>query len=466
MATTIAVTKENLQKFEARLNRLTARKKKATRVSKICSVVGSVVFMLCFIVVTCAVMSIIMDEKELAVLNKIPVIMPLWNRFISLLPADLPMFARILAGCAAATLAPFAVNLPLSIILRIIPAKETAVGTETDLEKAKRLEDAANKANYSVGVEDLGLKIATAVIYAIGVIATPCYVTYMVEGEKIESLLKFEVIVACVFLAVLALIAFAIFSYLSGWICKVLYVHRKDKALGKALTEYVKVCEKLEKEEKARKAEEEKKRKEEERLAEEKRNKERGAELYAQATAGDEVDEDLLQQAADLGDPQACMIIGKRLMQDGASDLYTDAEQQSLMRQAAGYFKNTQDTPQGMLYWLRCRVRYEKNTKTEWQSMLRQLRNVKETGELSEEDVELCDTAIRALVQTVDKMVEQAPPKPKEPKLKRKYCRFCGNGSICTYYSTGSYISLCKYPNNPGDCAAALMEKGLAFEFE
>lgn len=466
MATKTAVTSENLHEFEGRFNRLVARKEKASRVSKVCTVVGNLIFMLCFFVVTCAVFATLMDENELEVLNKIPVIIPLWNKFTALLPADLPLFAQILAGGVAAAIIPFAVNLLLSIILRIIPVKEKSAGTETDLEKAKRMDDETHKANYGVWVEDLGAKITTAVIYAIGVIATPCYVTYMVEGEKWESLLKFEVIVACVFLAVLALIAFAIFSYLSGWICKVLYVHRKDKALGKALTEYVKVCEKLEKEEKARKAEEEKKRKEEERLAEEKRNKERGAELYAQATAGDEVDEDLLQQAADLGDPQACMIIGKRLMQDGASDLYTDAEQQSLMRQAAGYFKNTQDTPQGMLYWLRCRVRYEKNTKSEWQSMLRQLRSVKETGELSEEDVELCDAAIRALVQTVDKMVEQAPPKPKEPKLKRKYCRFCGNGSICTYYSTGSYISLCKYPNNPGDCAAALMEKGLAFEFE
>ena len=469
MATVTAVTKENLQQFENRLNRLVARKKTATRIGKTCAVVGNVVFMLCFFVVTCAVLALIMDEKELEVLNKIPLLVPLWNKFTGLLPADLSLFIQILAGCVAAAIIPFAVNLPLSIILRFIPVKEAAAGMETDLEKAKRLEAEASKANHGAWVDDLGAKIATGVLYAIGVIVVPCYVTYMVEGEKWAALLKFEVIIASLLLAGIALVGFAAFSYLSSWICKMLYFHRKDQALNKAFSDYVKVCEKLEKEEKARKEKAEKQRKETERLAEEKKRREQGAVLYAQATAGDEMDEELLQQAADLGDPQASMIIGKRLMQDGKSDLYTDAEKNALMEKAAGYFKNTTDVPEGVLYWTVCKVKYESNTKATWQFMLKRLRNLKETSKLSEEDLELCDDTIRTLVRTIDSFVENTPrepEKPREPRLKRKYCRFCGNGSICTYYSTGGYISLCKYPNNPGDCAAALMGKGLAFEFE
>ncbi len=466
MTTKTVVTKQNLHEFEERLSRLTARKAKAERVAKICTAVGNVVFTLWFFVVTCVVLGTIMDEKELAVLNQLPVIMPWWNKFVALLPADLTLYLQILAGCVAAVILPFAVNLPLSIILRVIPTKKPEENTQTELEKAKWMKAQAASGNYRVWVDKLGARLITRIIYALGVIATPCYVTYMAEGENWESLMKMEVIVGCVFLAGLALVAFGILNFLSSRMQKVFFIHRKDKSLNTALSDYVDACQEQEEEEKDRKEKEEKKRIEQERLEEERRNKEKGAELFTKATAGDEIDEDLLQEAADLGDPQACMIIGKRLMQDGSSDLYTDAEQKSLMRRAAVHFEHTQDTPQGMLYWIRCRVRYEKNTKEEWKSMLSQLRSVKTTGDLSEDDLELCDATIRALVQTVDKIVEQAPPKPKEPKLKRKYCRFCGNGSICTYYSTGSYISLCKYPNNPGDCAAALMEKGLAFEFE
>ena len=390
MAIKTVVTKENLHEFEKRLDRLVVRRKKAVRIGKTCTIVGNFLFMLCFFVVTCAALALIMSDNELEVLNQIPVLVPLWNKFTALLPADMPLILRILAGCVASALVPFAGNLLLSIILRFVPVPKTPVGTETDLEKAKRLEKEAYQANCAAGVDDFGAKIVTAVIYAIGVIAVPCYVTYKVEGEQLTALLRFEIVVGSVLLAGLALLVFAIFSYLSGWICRVLYFHRKDRSLKDAFKDYAKACEKLEKEEKARQEEEEKRRKEAERLAEEKKRKEQGAVLYAQATAGDEVDEDLLQQAADLGDPQACMIIGKRLMEKGVSDLYTDAEQQEMMKKAASYFRHTQENAQGLLYWICCRVRYENNTKVQWQGTLKQLRSVKEKGGLSEEDLDKC----------------------------------------------------------------------------
>jgi hypothetical protein len=469
MATKTTVTKENLHEFEARLNRLVARKKIATRNSKICSTIGNVAFLLCFLVVTCPALMIIMDDSEREIVKQLPLLMPLWNKFVALLPEDLPLTIQLLAGCAAATVIPFVVNLPLSIVLRFVPVKEETAAEETDLEKAKRLGELAYSANHAVWVDDIVIKIITGVIYAIGAIAIPCHTTYVLAGNEWASLLKLEIILACLLLAALLLALFALFNWLSGGLCKVLYFHRKDTSLKQAFSDYEKECKKLDDEEKKRQEEEKKQREEEERLAEEKRRKEKGAALYAQATAGDTLDEKLLKQAADMGDPQASMILGKRLMEKGNSGMYTDAEIYELMRQAAGYFENTsgpEGTPEGTLLWLCCRVKYESNTKSEWQAMLKQLRILKEHGDLSEENLELCDTTIRTVVQTIDKMAEYVPPAPREPRLKRKYCRYYGNGAICTYYSTGSYISLCKYVKDPAGCAAALMNNGLAYEYE
>lgn len=470
MANATAVTKENLHTFEARLDQLVARKKKAKRFSKICSIVGSFVCMLCFLVVTCPALMIFMDDAEKEIVNQIPFIMPVWNEFVTLLPENLPLVVQLLIGCVAATVVPFVVNLLLRIILSFVPVKVEAVPeAESDLQKAKRLEKIANEANTSFRVDDTAIRIVAGALYAIAAVAIPCYTTYVLGGKQWEALLTVEVILVSLILSAVLLAVFLLINRMSGSLCEKLYSYKKDDSLNNAFSEYKKVCKKQEEIEKERQEQERKQREEEKRLAEKKKRREKGAELYAQATAGDVLDETLLEQAAQLGDPQASMIIGKRLLEKGLSDMYTEREKKGFMRQAAGYFTNSsgpEGTPEGTLLMLCCQVQYEKNDKAGWESILNQLRYLREHETFSEDNQILCDASIRALVSTIDDMVKNAPKPPREPQLKRKYCRYYGNGAICTYYSTGSYMGLCKYPNNPGQCAAALMEKAIVYEYE
>ncbi len=72
------------------------------------------------------------------------------------------------------------------------------------------------------------------------------------------------------------------------------------------------------------------------------------------------------------------------------------------------------------------------------------------------------------LIDMVDKCEAEDRNRAKEtardPVIKRCYCRHYAAGK-CTYYSS-SYLTNCNYPNDPGQCPAALMNKLLVYEFE
>lgn len=189
--------------------------------------------------------------------------------------------------------------------------------------------------------------------------------------------------------------------------------------------------------------------------------------LYERATESDTINVELMEQAAELGDPLANLYIAKQIMEEATSGAYTANERENEMRRAADYLHVAAcaNNREAELLELACRIQFESNSLFGWKSILAKLRQLKKSTDLSSEHLELCDDLIRAVVPIIDNMEEKNTNSYRsEPKVKNTYCAFCNSG-ICTKLSTGSYLAHCDYMNDPGQCSTALMNKALRFEF-
>lgn len=199
-----------------------------------------------------------------------------------------------------------------------------------------------------------------------------------------------------------------------------------------------------------------------------KRKAEEGEKLYAKATETDEVDEELMERAAELGNPKANLYMGKKLCGEASTGMYTGKEKKDMFVEAVDYLDVAIDAEDVMVsaeaeFWsISCETMYETNTAIQWRAKLERLRALKRKG-LPTECNEVFDTLVQSIVTVIDNLDNK--PAPREPRLKRKYCAF-NNCGVCTYYSTSSYLAKCDYMNNPGDCSAALLHKGLKYEYE
>ena len=109
----------------------------------------------------------------------------------------------------------------------------------------------------------------------------------------------------------------------------------------------------------------------------------------------------------------------------------------------------------------------ESGSAAKWQGVLSQLREVRDSGLLPERFHETCIMLVRTVVDLIDASATQAPAprRSAEPVVKRCYCKFF-NAGACGWRSTSGYTSRCGYVTDPGQCATALMNHGLGFEFE
>lgn len=225
--------------------------------------------------------------------------------------------------------------------------------------------------------------------------------------------------------------------------------------------------EKREAEERRLKAERERKKKE----AEE-RNRKEGDELYCQATAEDNVDEGLIRRAADLGCRPACLYIGRQMMEEWATGAYTKREKADIAEKAKEYFHiasfeedSMEAKTEARFGYLFFKVVTESGNDSKWKEVLSQLRDIQKSGMLPENYNETCVLLIENVVNLVDTSTSSSPSTSSRPAIKRTYCKFYSAG-ICTKNSTSYHPYHCNHISNPGDCATALLEGGLGFEFE
>lgn len=317
-------------------------------------------------------------------------------------------------------------------------------------------------------------KVLTSVIYVCLTLAFFCYCMLNAEQDSTDG--EALIIVGIVFATAIFFGLFALLRFLVSRLVSTLYSAKVDSALEKAAKAYLKECEKQDKEEKERlKAKYEYEQKLLRDREKQKKLKE-AAEIYAQAMAEETPDEKLISKAADMGDPNACLQVGKKLVADWSSGMYTSKEKEGILKRAVRYLENATGIVEGEFLWLFARANCEGHSASEWRKILSAMRSIYHGGNLPEEYEETCQATIQVLVETVDSAEEKEAAERRRKEAQRQEqqrreasrkcrCKFAA-GALCTYYSTSSYTSRCNYMNNPGQCAAALNNRALEFYYE
>ncbi len=198
-----------------------------------------------------------------------------------------------------------------------------------------------------------------------------------------------------------------------------------------------------------------------------------GEKIYEEAVASDPVNEELMEKAARLGSISACYYLGKNLLAERATDMYTSKEKEEMSKKAAKYFDvarqiaaltNSEMKTECEFLWLNSRLLYESNTEDNWEKMLTDFRNIQKAGDLPDEYNDTLEFAIKEIVKVINEVGEESGAKPtyNTESPKKPYCVFC-NGAICTKLSTSSWVSHCDYVKFPEKCATALIEGGLEY---
>lgn len=169
---------------------------------------------------------------------------------------------------------------------------------------------------------------------------------------------------------------------------------------------------KLQEEEKKRKKEREarerdealKEKKRQQALEEKNRRRQEGNALYSRAIAVDPVNEELIEKAAELESPEACIRVAQASISDFDSALLTQAEKENRIRKAIKYLKEVKDCNTEAEYLLLVtRTMVESHDADTWKTMLKDARRIKASGELSDMYNSTVDTLIANIVGAIDR---------------------------------------------------------------
>lgn len=479
MAVAVSVTKENFSQMEKRAIRLESIRKKNIRIRNLCIPLGNIIFTVCFFLCTVGFMYSIGEPAEVEAISTLKVFAKLWTDFAALLPPELAWYWAVLIGVAASVVVSFAVCLLVALVAKAIPEKQAKGSTSAvELNKAKSLVERCGRINAYFPTLSFTGKALTSVLYACLTFGFFFYCVWkanQIDAEYAEPI-NVQMIVGMVFTTALFFLLFLLLRTIVDRLVSLLYIAKKDTALENAAKAYLKECEKLDKAEKVRLREKHEREQKIQRDREKREKLAKAAEIYAQAMAGETPDEKLISKAADMGDPDACLIVGRKLVGDWSSGMYTSKEKAGLLKRAVRYLENATGTVEGEFLWLFARANCEEHSAGEWKAILGQLRSIYNGGELPEEYMETCELTIQALVGLVDKTEEKEAAEWRRKEQQRRErerreasrkcrCKFAA-GAVCTYYSTSSYTSRCDYLNNPGQCAAALNNRALEFYYE
>ncbi|MBQ9860590.1 MAG: hypothetical protein IJO76_07975 [Clostridia bacterium] len=195
--------------------------------------------------------------------------------------------------------------------------------------------------------------------------------------------------------------------------CTLLCKHGKCYTVSERAEEYVDFCVK-----EAEDAREQQQKAAKQREAD--RLKKDGALLYENAVSGEEVNQRLMRQAAELGHPKACFYVGKQQYEQTGRETLTKTEREEAMERICCFFDDAYNggEKQALFYSILCRVEYEENTQADWQKMLDTLRRMKADEAVPEGMEPACDEAIGYIVECIDRMEAKKEKKRREEAQK------------------------------------------------
>ncbi len=184
---------------------------------------------------------------------------------------------------------------------------------------------------------------------------------------------------------------------------------------------------------------------------------------------GPDSNEAAVKKLADLGSASASLHYGKKLYTRCVTEALTKAEKAELIKKTTPYLKTSAETGniEGEFLLLSLPIVGGTATLPTYQYALKRAREIKASGKLPENYSGAMESLIDGCIKAVD--LYEAAQKAADaeakraPVIKRRYCRWYAGGK-CLHSNT--YVTNCRYPNNPGQCATALVDKGLMYEFE
>ena len=408
------ITEERLSAYQQQVQALFGKYYKKLTISKICGVVSPILFILLSCVLTyCGILYLDstypVEEQTLMGLETInKYCMPIMQ---ALQFGKQPWYIVVALCLGTIILLPFLVNVIIALLVTLL-GREKAL---TDLPKGqtvpmlKRLISYTETAGWFIDNPLEDRRRLTNWIYIIALVAIFVY-AYIALKMPLDGIVMtaigFALILAIVFWIhrVLFLALEALSNLL--WAGKIKGTADLIKTIkGDLITE-----QRLEREEKDRqkKAQEQKIAAQKKKEADAKRKA--ADDVYAKATATEEYDEELIEKAANMGSPDACLYHGRKLMKKWSSEPLTRAEKADLVKLAAAFLSTAAPhSTEGEFLWILARTQYESNNQEKWTSMLKRVRKIKASGELPEEYEETCDILLESLVDIIDATPEAAP---------------------------------------------------------
>lgn len=124
--------------------------------------------------------------------------------------------------------------------------------------------------------------------------------------------------------------------------------------------------------------------------------------LYEQAKNSEPVDMEVLEQAAELGDPNAIFEIAEYFFKQTDTDLLTNSEKREIERKADMYLKNGDFKKLPDARVLQINRLIETSKEVDYYGFLSEVRELKREGEISEKYATMADDIIRTLVRHFD----------------------------------------------------------------
>ncbi|MBR0467191.1 MAG: hypothetical protein IJJ40_06880 [Clostridia bacterium] len=139
----------------------------------------------------------------------------------------------------------------------------------------------------------------------------------------------------------------------------------------------------------------------------------KGKQIFDEEIKKEQPDIAKIKNAADLGYKKACMHYGEYLISDLELYDYTQKEKERIREDAYSkakpYFKTAAEAGvyDGKLYYIYTRVQTETLYQSDWEEILRNLRMLKNSGELSEKAQETCSECIQTVIDTIERCEKQ-----------------------------------------------------------
>ena len=407
-------------------------------------------------------------------------------KLLQFIPATIPDVAKIIIWLVLVLIAPALCCIIVRFVFSLFGAKYKNADIGKDgLEGAEAIKEAIDSFKTARKHYDITWNLPESwkynLIFSIAFLL-PVFIQFYLLSEStaegIVSLILISVLIGGIG-GLILLLPIAGLKGISNFLCNrtcIFLKNSKEKEYNdaiKIMSNYIKELKhKIEKEEEA-----EYKRKEKERISKEKDellNKiKKGQELYNEAMSKVPPDDNLLKEAAKLGDISACYYLGKNLLSDWLSDMYTAEEKEEIAEDAAKYFDvarqmaalaNLDIKTECEFLWMFSRLQYERNTKTNWKQMLQDFRSIQKSGKLSEEYSDTLNSAIKTVINTIDTLdrQENSQTTPTYEPTKTLHCKF-RNGAICTKDSGSTMIYHCNYVDCPAACPTARSNNGLEY---